>query len=322
MTTPFLRPYQAEAVLAIRDAWAEGTQRPAIILPTGAGKTRMFTALCVIEEATYRRRPVILVARDELVRQTVAAFELVKRPHQKIGVIQGPIDDSASSHIVVASVQTLSRASRLARFDRSRFDLIICDEAHWTDSPSWRRILEHFGAFDAESGCRVMGCTATMTRSGKHKLGEIWQEIVFERDTRWAIGEGFLVPVTAQKVVLPDFDLAKVRTQHGDLSESDLGKALSDAKAGPVIAQAYRDLACDENGELRRGIVFTPTIATAEAFLQDFRNAGIPSYGVSGAWEDIDDVRAHGRDERRKQDSFYQSVEFTYRLMKQLGGTQ
>ncbi|MBV8978020.1 MAG: M20/M25/M40 family metallo-hydrolase [Alphaproteobacteria bacterium] len=50
------------------------------------------------------------------------------------------------------------------------------------------------------------------------------------------------------------------------------------------------------------------------------RNAGIPSYGVSGAWEDINDVRAHGRDERRAMDSFYQSIEFTYRLMKELGG--
>ena len=197
MTTPFLRSYQADAVMAIRDAWDEGIQRPAVILPTGCGKTRMFTALCVIEEATYGRRPVILVARDELVRQTVAAFELVKRPYQRVGIIQGSIDQSSASHIVVASVQTLSRASRLARFDQKRFDLMICDEAHWTDSPSWRRVLEHFGAFDPDSRTRVMGCTATMTRSGKHKLGEIWQEIVFERDTRWAIEQGFLVPVTA-----------------------------------------------------------------------------------------------------------------------------
>ena len=52
------------------------------------------------------------------------------------------------------------------------------------------------------------------------------------------------------------------------------------------------------------------------------RSAGIPSYGVGGAWEDIDDVRAHGRDERRKQDSFYESVEFTYRLMKEMGGAK
>lgn len=50
------------------------------------------------------------------------------------------------------------------------------------------------------------------------------------------------------------------------------------------------------------------------------RNAGIPSYGVGGAWEDIDDIRAHGRDERMSQSTFYQSVEFTYRLMKELTG--
>ena len=52
------------------------------------------------------------------------------------------------------------------------------------------------------------------------------------------------------------------------------------------------------------------------------RNAGIPSYGIGGAWEDIDDIRAHGRDERMSKSTFYQSVEFTYRLMKELtGGT-
>ena len=50
------------------------------------------------------------------------------------------------------------------------------------------------------------------------------------------------------------------------------------------------------------------------------RNAGIPSYGIGGAWEDGDDIRAHGRDERMSQSTFYQSVEFTYRLMKELTG--
>src|ERR1700733_2856735 len=49
------------------------------------------------------------------------------------------------------------------------------------------------------------------------------------------------------------------------------------------------------------------------------RNAGIPSYGVAGAWEDVNDDRAHGRDERHEIGDFYSSVEFTYRLMKELG---
>lgn len=48
------------------------------------------------------------------------------------------------------------------------------------------------------------------------------------------------------------------------------------------------------------------------------RNAGIPTYGVSGLFEDVDDVRAHGRDERIGVKQFQESTEFLYRLVKAL----
>jgi acetylornithine deacetylase/succinyl-diaminopimelate desuccinylase-like protein len=48
------------------------------------------------------------------------------------------------------------------------------------------------------------------------------------------------------------------------------------------------------------------------------RRAGIPVYGVSGVFYDIDDDRSHGRDERVLAEAFYQGVEFNYRLMKAL----
>lgn len=48
------------------------------------------------------------------------------------------------------------------------------------------------------------------------------------------------------------------------------------------------------------------------------RNAGIPTYGVSGFFEDINDTRAHGRDERLGVRQFYQGMEFLYRLVKAL----
>ncbi|HLJ18599.1 MAG TPA: M20/M25/M40 family metallo-hydrolase [Stellaceae bacterium] len=48
------------------------------------------------------------------------------------------------------------------------------------------------------------------------------------------------------------------------------------------------------------------------------RRAGITSYGVGGGWNDIEDIRMHGRDERHEIADFYSSVEFTYRLMKSL----
>jgi acetylornithine deacetylase/succinyl-diaminopimelate desuccinylase-like protein len=43
-------------------------------------------------------------------------------------------------------------------------------------------------------------------------------------------------------------------------------------------------------------------------------------YGVSGVFFDIDDVRAHGKDERVLVQAFYEGVEFMYRLMKELTG--
>ena len=51
------------------------------------------------------------------------------------------------------------------------------------------------------------------------------------------------------------------------------------------------------------------------------RANGIPSYGLSTIWTDAEDNRAHGRDERIREDRFYEGVEFSYRLMKALGGT-
>ncbi len=46
------------------------------------------------------------------------------------------------------------------------------------------------------------------------------------------------------------------------------------------------------------------------------RMAGIPAYGISGMFTDIDDVRAHGRDERIGVKEFYEGVDFMYKFMK------
>ena len=50
------------------------------------------------------------------------------------------------------------------------------------------------------------------------------------------------------------------------------------------------------------------------------RNAGIPTYGHSGMANDINDIRAHGKDERVPVKSFYQGNEYLYRLVKMLSG--
>jgi acetylornithine deacetylase/succinyl-diaminopimelate desuccinylase-like protein len=70
------------------------------------------------------------------------------------------------------------------------------------------------------------------------------------------------------------------------------------------------------------GVLVVPTMATGFSDDRQTRNAGIPSYDVSGIWEDVDENRAHGRDERVGVQAFDASVEFTYRLLKSLGRTR
>jgi acetylornithine deacetylase/succinyl-diaminopimelate desuccinylase-like protein len=50
------------------------------------------------------------------------------------------------------------------------------------------------------------------------------------------------------------------------------------------------------------------------------RSAGIPTYGHSGLAYDIDDVRAHGRDERIAVDAFFKGQDYLYQLVKTLAG--
>jgi acetylornithine deacetylase/succinyl-diaminopimelate desuccinylase-like protein len=64
------------------------------------------------------------------------------------------------------------------------------------------------------------------------------------------------------------------------------------------------------------GVPVVPTMAAGFSDDRQTRTAGIPSYDVAGMWDDVDDNRAHGRDERISVRAFDESVEYTYRLMK------
>jgi len=70
------------------------------------------------------------------------------------------------------------------------------------------------------------------------------------------------------------------------------------------------------------GVVVLPTMTTGATDGAKMRNAGIPTYGVSGLYVDRNDIRAHGRDERLLVQSFYEGYEFMYRLVKKLSSSQ
>ena len=66
------------------------------------------------------------------------------------------------------------------------------------------------------------------------------------------------------------------------------------------------------------GVPVLPTMSTGATDGLYLRIAGIPVYGVSGLFGDIDDVRAHGQNERIRIESYFEGQEFLYRLTKSL----
>jgi len=83
----------------------------------------------------------------------------------------------------------------------------------------------------------------------------------------------------------------------------------------PAVMAAIAEVV---HGMWGKDIPVVPVMAAGASDSIFTRTAGIPSYGAGGGWSDIDDIRMHGRDERDKTSNFYETVEFTYRLMKKL----
>jgi acetylornithine deacetylase/succinyl-diaminopimelate desuccinylase-like protein len=73
--------------------------------------------------------------------------------------------------------------------------------------------------------------------------------------------------------------------------------------------------------ELSRGFWGVPVIPMMSTGATDgsaLRRAGIPVYGVSGVFDDVEDTRTHGRNERIRASSYFEAQEFLYRLAKEL----
>ncbi len=122
--------------------------------------------------------------------------------------------------------------------------------------------------------------------------------------------------------VLPGSDMADVQAE----LESVIGddridvSAVAEATPSPASPLTQEILGPIERitEELWPGVPVIPTMSTGATDGLFLRNAGIPVYGVSGIFSDIDDNRAHGQDERILIRSFFEGQEFLYRLTKAL----
>jgi acetylornithine deacetylase/succinyl-diaminopimelate desuccinylase-like protein len=150
-------------------------------------------------------------------------------------------------------------------------------------------------------------CVATMLEGG-HAINALPQLAAAGVNCRVLPGESIEELRATLVRVLADDQISVTQTGEAVLSAPS---ALHQEIMGAIEALT---------AEFWPGIPLIPTMSAGATDGSYLRNAGIPTYGHSGLAGDIDDVRAHGRDERVLVKSFYDGQEYLYRLVKRLAG--
>lgn len=269
-----LRPYQQEAHDSILEKWGHGADRLLLVLPTGTGKTIVFAAV-TSDRVRQGSRVLILAHRGELLEQ--AADKLSKSTG--LGSALEKADSSCLGswfRVVVGSVQTLMRESRLNRFPRDYFTTIIIDEAHHCISDSYQRVLQYFDK------AKVLGVTATPDRGDMRDLGSYFEQIAYEYTLPTAIREGYLSPIKALTVPLK-IDISSVGIAQGDFKAGEIGTALD-----PFLEQIATEMEiyCRD----RKTVVFLPLVKTSQKFRDVLIRHGFEAAEVNGNSEDRAEV--------------------------------
>ena len=256
-----LRPYQAQAVSGLRDA-LRTADSALLVMPTGAGKTVVFTEIARL--ATQKNKTVfVLVHRRELVNQ---ASDKLKKAGVEHGIIAAGFDRSNHS-VQVCSVQTLVR--RLSTVTTPP-DLVIIDEAHHSVAGSWDKIIGHF------TNAKIVGVTATPSRLDGRGLGTHFLTLVQGPYVAQLVDSGFL---SQHKVFAPPIkvDLTKVKTRAGDYAKDDLDQAMDRPTITGDCISHYRRLA-----DGLPAIAFCCSVKHATSVCSAFRAAGYRAKLVTG----------------------------------------
>jgi superfamily II DNA or RNA helicase len=264
--TVTLRPYQQDAIASIRDAYSKRHRSVLFVLPTGGGKTVVFSHIAE-RAASKGNRICILVHRVELLEQASRSLAGLGVRH---GLIAANRSMDLSAPVQVASVATLAR--RLHRLPADLFQLLVVDEAHHSNAGTWGKVLGHFHR------ARVLGVTATPCRCDGRGLGEWYSELILGPTAQQLTDGGHLAP--ARVLAPPGINLQGLRRRMGDFDLRQAAEMLSSGQAMGSPLSHYR-----QHLEGQTAIAFCCSVAHAEAVARLFSDHGIPAASIDGTMD-------------------------------------
>ena len=270
-----LRPYQDDLLRRAKVALAPPRARTLPLLPTGAGKTRIASALLAarIQDGGKGVWP---THRRELSAQTGQALNHsgVRAANTLHWRIDAPAP-STNRGVIILMAQTMARRNHYdhvwAEYDAK--DLLVIDEAHHADAPGWQPAIQQWP-------CQVIGLTATPWRLAKDRgFNHLFDNLILATQIRELQLQGYLAQA---QVLMPDSTAIIVGGQvanTGDYNESGIELAnpgLHDVMTAGAL-EFWRHRA-----QGRQTIVYAVGVKHAENLAAVFNDAGFPAAVILG----------------------------------------
>jgi len=244
----WLRDYQKDSHVKVRDDFRAGHKKLLIELPTGTGKTRTFVLF-----PKDGARTLVIVPMISLIGQTVKTIRELRDCEPDVE--QADSWAVPESEFIVASWQTLLRNERYKRFV-GKVDLVVVDEAHWGFTEAARDLLNEL----VEGGARVLGCTATAYRADRQALCGFYEKVSYCLSLRTAIDQGWLVPPRVRVHYVKSIDLAGLaKKSSADFNPEELDKILRSEEA----LQDLASLITKNHRAGHKGVVFAHSVKQA-----------------------------------------------------------
>lgn len=265
-----LRDYQNESVKEIRKKLSQGLKHLIVQLPTGGGKTIIFTYMSTAA-ALKSNKTLIFTDRTELLKQATKSME-------KFGIRAGQIKAGSKvidydKDVYVAMSQTFKK-----RIDKDEFkefitddiSLIIIDEAHKQEF----NYLFESGLLNNKI---VLGFTATPSRNGKmRQLGLDYEYIVQGPQVKELVNAGYLVNSDTYEVDAPSIKGVGIDSKTGDYKASEMFSRFNTNKTYSGLVNQYK-----KHTPEQKMIVFCVNVEHCIRTTIELNNAGIKAKFVA-----------------------------------------
>lgn len=228
-------------------------------LPTGGGKTRIFSEITNRFIRKYNRKVVVLTHRIELCKQTASTLKSLGIKNKVINSAVKALSRKETYQCYVAMVETLKNRIKDGLINPDEIGLVIIDEAHHN---SFRKLLGNF------ENARIIGVTATPFSSDINlPMRKNYDELIVGESISSLIEQGFLAKPKTWRY---DVELNTLKTGlHGDFTVSTSDELYSSPAMLDLLLHAY-----ESHSKNKKTLIFNNGIFTSKNVCKLFADAG------------------------------------------------